>query len=45
MEDVKYKIIDGLNLPYENTEGKTLGKRKKKQLEAILQKLSTPSRA
>lgn len=45
MEDVKYKIIDGLNLPYENTEGKTLGKRKQKQLEAILQKLSTPSRA
>ncbi|MEC0371133.1 helix-turn-helix domain-containing protein [Paenibacillus chibensis] len=41
IQDVKDHILDKLNLPLKNTEEKTLGKRKQKELLSLLDKLST----
>ena len=39
--DVKYELVEKLKLPFKNTEGKTLGKRKQEELIDYLLKLST----
>ncbi|QNK57429.1 helix-turn-helix domain-containing protein [Paenibacillus sp. PAMC21692] len=43
--DVKYELVEKLKLPFKNTEGKTLGKRKQEELIDYLLKLSTRHRA